>query len=179
MMRTLVLGWMLSCGAMLEGAAILSVDPAPVTAAVGQSFQVGVVLSGAPDLVAFQFDVLFPTFLSLDSVVEAGYFAANGVFFVPGVTGVGTVTGISDVLIAPGAPDPDTLVTLHFTALAEGTGTIGFANVLLLDSNFSEVELGEMGTGDVTVETAPVQVVPEPGSLLLLGCGLLLGLLKR
>lgn len=178
-MRTLLLGLILGCGPALHGAAILSVEPTPVHTTVGQSFQVGVTLTGLPDVIGFQFDVLFPEFLSLDSVVESGYFAANGVSFYGGTPGVGTVEGIFDVLISPGPlPEPDTLVLLTFTALTEGTGTISLANALLLDSTFAEAGIDALQAADVTVGPAPV--VPEPGSLLLLAGGLAaLRLLKR
>lgn len=179
-MRSLLLALIFTCASTVHGAAVLTITPTPVNVFTGESFQVGVTLSGLPDIVAFQFDVLFPEFLTLDGVTESGFFAANGVTFSPGTPGTGTVTGIFDALTGPGAiPDPDTLVLLDFTATAEGTGVISLANIMLLDSGFNEAELDEPGTAGVSVTTAPLADVPEPSSLLLLAAGLGLLAAKR
>lgn len=159
---TLLAGLWLYASTMYGGA-IVSVDPGTVNAGTGSGFSVGITLSGLPDVVGFQFDVVFPEFLSLDSVVESGYFAVNGVSFSPGTPGVGTVTGIFDILISPGPiPDPDTLVTLSFIALSAGTGTISVENVMLLDSSFFDAEIDAVNPASVTVAD-----VPEPASMLL------------
>ncbi len=179
-MRSLFLALALVCAPAAQAAAVLTITPTPVNVFTGQSFQVGVQLSGLPDIVAFQFDVLFPEFLTLDGVTESGFFAANGVTFSPGTTGTGTVTGIFDALIGPGPiPDPDTLVLLDFTANTEGAGVISLANILLLDSDFNEAELSEPGAAGVSVTLAPIADVPEPSSTLLLAAALGALALKR
>lgn len=179
-MRSLLLALTLTCASTVYGGAILTIAPSPVNVFTGDSFQVGVNLSGLPDIVAFQFDVLFPEFLTLDGVTESGFFAANGVTFSPGTPGTGTVTGIFDALIGPGAiPDPDTLVLLDFTANAEGSGAISLANILLLDSSFNEAALDEPGAAEVSVTAAPLADVPEPSSMMLLAAGLGLLAAKR
>jgi hypothetical protein len=157
----------------VPAAVILSVSPSPVEVAPGSSFQLNVTLSGFPDIVGFQFDVSYPSFLNLDTVTEGGFFAANGVTFSPGTAGVGTVTGISDVLISPGVPDPDTLVILGFTATGPGSGVVSLDNIVLLDSTFSTAIVDQTDPAIVTVTSSADVPEPESWVLVLIGLGLL------
>jgi hypothetical protein len=165
----------LACAPSARAAIILSVSPSPVSVAPGGSFQLNVTLSGFPDIVGFQFDVFYPDFLELDTVTEGGFFAANGVTFSPGAPGVGTVSGVSDVLISPGVPDPDVLMFLDFTATAPGTGAVSLDNIILLDSSFTETAVDQNNAAAVTSAANPV---PEPSTwlLMLMGGALLLAI---
>ena len=172
------------CAALLAiptafGGTIISVVPVQPIVSNGETFNVDVVISGLPDLIGFQFDLAFPNFLSLNSVTEAGYFAANGVSFSAGTPSADTVTGIFDVLVSPGVPDPDTLVRFSFTAFGLGTGNISLDNILLLNSSFEEVPVDENQFAEIAVIPGPPPTgteVPEPGgfSLTMVAAGVAL-----
>ena len=71
-------------------------------------------------------------------------------------------------------PDSFTLAILTFDALAVGTSDLNFHNVILGDVDafpFSET---------IILKSGSISVVPEPATLLLLGCGLIgLGMLGK
>ena len=156
-------------GGSLYAGAILSVEPSPGQVTVGSSFQMHITVSGAPDLVGFQMDVLFPSFLTLTGVEEAGFFAENGTYWSPGTPGTGVLAGVFDVAGAPGIPDPDSLFTLFFTAAGPGSGEVLLGGILLVDSSFGDLPVDAVNAAAVTSSA-----VPEPGSwmLALTGVGL-------
>ncbi len=155
----------------LAHAATLSLTPSPINTTLNSTFQVSVILSGLPDIVGFDLDIAFPSFLTLNSVIEDGYFAANGVSFTPGAAGPGSVTGIADVLTSPGAiPDPDTLVVLTFLATGAGTGTISFTRTDLVDSSFNFAIIDQLNDASVTVDGGAQ--IPEPAAVFSTALGL-------
>ena len=152
-----------------RAATIFSFAPAPVTASVGDTFDLHVVVlfTQAP-VGAFAFDVAFPAFLQvLSDPTEEGLFAATGCCFgwnsIDNVNGL--ISGLSDF---SGVADfgVDLLVDIPFTAVAVGTGQITFQNVSLSDSNGDAVAVDTLGTADVTVTPAP-----EPSTWGMAGVG--------
>jgi hypothetical protein len=164
--------------ALADDGAVVSLQPASSTISTGDTATVDVDISGASDLYAYQFDVLFgAATVSNASEMEGSFLAGGGTtFFIPGtVDNVGgSVTETANTLIGAisGVDGGGTLVVLQFTGLAPGTTSIDLANVILLDSNFNSI--------DFTTENASLTVqgggVPasEPSDLLLLGMGLIM-----
>jgi hypothetical protein len=142
-----------------------------VSANVGDTFDLNVVLVSDTPVSAFAFDVAFPTYLQvLSAPVEEGFFLANGCCFDPGtIDNVnGVISGINDVSIfdADGGADP--VVQIQFTAVAVGSGQqISFQNVSLSDPNFDLIPIDALGT--VNVDATPT---PEPATWAMAGLGI-------
>jgi len=149
---------------------VVSLNVSPNPAAIGNTVLVNVVISGAVDLYAYQFSLLFnPAVLQATTSTEGSFLPTAGTtFFVAGTVDntlgavnftVGTLLGMQ-----PGATGNGTLATLRFNAAALGTSTLGFRDVLLLDSDL----------GDITpqLQAGVVSVVPEASTWLMFGLGL-------
>jgi general secretion pathway protein D len=157
----------------------ISLLPSSPTLPVGGSVSVDVNVAGLSDIYAFQFDVIFnPAVLSAVSVAEGGLFSSVGVFFSPGTIDntAGAITFIGDSLSGPG-PGISTdgmLAQILFNAIGPGSSSVDLSNVLLLDSNLSDITATAIsGSVDVTG-------VPEPSYLpLLLAVGLGFGVCRR
>ena len=163
----------------------LSFVPAVQEVGVGTPLAVALVVSGlgdgtAPSLSAFDLDVLFdPLLLSVNSVafgdpVLGDQLDLFGLGSLTGVTpGVGSVN-----LFALSFDDPldldslqaesFTLATVTFDTLATGTSALELSINALGDA-VGNALTAEVLSGSVTATSTPV---PEPGSLLLLGSGL-------
>jgi hypothetical protein len=111
---------------------------------IGDTFEVDVNATGITDLYAFQFDLTFdPTILEADSVTEGAFLPSGGTtFFIPGtIDNVGgDISANADTLIGAisGVTGDGTLAEFDFTALADGTSAISFANNILLDSSLND-----------------------------------------
>lgn len=155
----------------------LNVNPGP--AGVGNTVLVDVNISGAVDLYAYQFSLLFnPAVLQATTSAEGSFLGTGGTtFFVAGTVDntLGAVNFTLGTLLGllPGVNGSGTLATLSFNAAALGSSTLGFRDVLLLDS-----ELLEMAP---TLQGGVVTVVPEPSTWLMFGLGLagVAGLARR
>jgi Cohesin domain/PEP-CTERM motif len=155
----------------------LNVNPSP--AGVGNTVLVDVNISGAVDLYAYQFSLLFnPAVLQATTSAEGSFLGTGGTtFFVAGTVDntLGAVNFTLGTLLGllPGVNGSGTLATLSFNAAALGSSTLGFRDVLLLDS-----ELLEMAP---TLQGGVVTVVPEPSTWLMFGLGLagVAGLARR
>jgi len=158
-------------------AATLSIAPDTVTAFQGNVFTLDVVVAGVTDLAAYQFDVLFPTFLNVNSVSTApgSFFDTNGigVGYLDLDNTNGTLTYVFNALSGggPGLTGDGILARIEFTAIAAGgPGQITLADPggmgILFDTTYS-IPL------DVTLQGASVSVneVPEPGTQWLLAFG--------
>ena len=155
----------------------LNVSPSP--AAEGNTVLVNVNISGAVDIYAYQFSLLFnPAVLQATTSTEGSFLPAGGsTFYVPGTVNntLGTVNFTIGTLLGtlPGVSGSGTLATLSFNAAALGTSTLGLRDVLLLDSELLEVA--------PTFTGGAVTVVPEPSTWLMFGLGLagVAGLARR
>lgn len=158
---------------------VISLNVGPNPAAVGNTVLVNVVISGAVDLYAYQFSLLFnPAVLQATGSTEGAFLPTGGTtFFVPGMVDntLGAVNFTVGTLLGtlPGVNGGGTLATLSFNATGLGTSTLGFRDVLVLDSELLDVT--------TQVQGSSVSVVPEPGSWLMLGLGLagVAGLARR
>lgn len=149
---------------------VLSLNVSPSTAGVGSTVNVQVQITGAVDLYAYQFSLLFnPTVLQATGATEGSFLGAGGTtFFVPGTLDntagavnftVGTLLGM-----LPGVSGDGVLATLSFNAAALGTSSFQFGDVVLLNSELADVTAQLQG--------GSVSVVPEPSTWLMFGLGL-------
>lgn len=164
MVGALMLGAMKSAYAV----PVLSLTtPSPVVP--GQSVVADVTISGAVDLFAYQFSLLFnPSALRATSVTEGPFLATGGSTFFDGGTidnATGTVSFILGTLLGAinGVNGSGVLAHVTFNVLQAGSTPITFNDVLVLDA-----------LGNVVPTLAPGVVVqiPEPGILLLLAMAL-------
>lgn len=147
---------------------------------VGSSVRVDLTVSNVADLYAFQLDVFFdPAILSAQSVDEAGYFLSNGVSFSPGSIDntAGSVRFIADALrgSSSAVAGSTTLATLTFAAVGSGTTNIVPANIILLDSQLSDISVS---AADLPIHVLGTSPVPEARSYELISIGLMALILR-
>ena len=115
-------------------------------------------------------------------MTEGDFLPLSGPTFFDGGTidnGSGTVSLIFDTLsgAVPGASGTGVLAHLSFTALAAGTSTLQFANLIALDSTLNDAGIG---TASATVTVgAPATDAPEPATWALVGICLCWAVLRR
>ena len=156
---------------------IVSIDPASNTVTAGSSFFLDIDITGVSDLFGFSFDLSYdPTLLAFNQITEGSVLpAAGATFFSEGDSSVsGGITNIFDVVLGavPGANGGGTLARINFTALGAGTSTVSLSNLFMLDSTISEIGASTQNAS-VTATASTASPVPEPGSLVLVGSGLL------
>ena len=166
----------------------LAAESATLTATSGQtSYSVGdnvcvnFTVSNVTDLYAFQFDVSFnPAILSTQSVAEAGYFLSNGVSFSPGTIDntAGSILFIADALSgnSPSVNGSTTLVSVTFAALRSGTTTVVPRNVVLLNSQLSDISTSAVGT---SIQVSDMNHVPEAKTYGLFSMGMMMLVASR
>lgn len=149
---------------------VVSVQPASLTTAVGQTFTLNIFISETSDLYAYQVDVGFnPTVLRAVSVTEGPFLATGGsTIFLPGIidNAGGAITYNGGMLTGalPGVSGAGSLLDVTFLALAPGSSNVQLYNVLAIDS----FGMGRtVTTAGATVSVSDT-VVPEPGTLVLL-----------
>ena len=133
---------------------------------VGDTFDVEVTIDGngiGQELLAFGFDVFDgsgTTFAYNSYTVDPGFMDTS--------FGINNVSGMAFT----GIPENDVLITtLHFTALAVGSDTL--STIGLYDGAFSGL-FYEIDGHDIVAELdIDVNPIPEPGTMLLLGSGLI------
>lgn len=157
-------------------AGTIFIQPPATVVAPGQSFSLGIAVSGVTDLFAYQFDIGFdPGVLAATGITEGSFLPTGGpTLFLPGTIDniAGTITFTAGLLLGPvpGVNGSGTLATIDFEALALGTSAIGLSGGILLDSTLAEIGFASQG-GSVTV--APRGVIPEPSTAWLFGAGLI------
>lgn len=167
-------------------APILSVGSATVN--VGDTFAIPISVSGANNLMAFQFDLNYNsailTALNFTDVGTAFDFAATaGGGSLTGITGFafpGLLSGVADSMSGAfaGLSGSGVVAQVQFRALATGFSPLVFSNVFL---DFAPAAFTN-GQVCVNGERACNQdgAVPEPGIVVLLGLGLVaLGIARR
>jgi general secretion pathway protein D len=150
---------------------VVSIQPSVSIPGVGETFDVLVEISSVSDLYAFQFDISFdPAILSAIDVTEGSFLPGGGfTFFIPGSIDniAGSISSTADILLSAvsGVSGSGTLADLQFQALTVGTSPVNLSNVILLDSNLSDIPYN--------TSNGSVSPVPEPSTVLLLGSGLI------
>ncbi len=152
------------------GAVVLTLKPSAATVSAGDALDVDVIVSelGAgvpPSVGAFDLDVAFDSLLFAPTGVDFGPFLGDPLtealtdfsFAVDGIVDFAEVSLLSPAELDALQPAEFLLATLHFTALADGSGSFGFA--------------GERRVDDAFGAKLPI---PAPGVALLLASGLLL-----
>jgi hypothetical protein len=154
---------------------IISVNPSGSAVNVGDSVSVDIVINGAVDLYAFQFDVGFdPSVLSATSIVEGALLPSGGAtIYLPGTisNASGTISFTADILetAVSGVTGSGTLARVSFQAIGAGSSPVNVLNVMLLDSTLSGIADTELaGTIRAIGSSA---AVPEPSTLALLLTG--------
>ena len=162
------LGALLACSVQASAAPLIGIEPETLSVSHGQSFGVYIVIHGATDLFAFQFDLSFdPRLLSAISVAEGGLLSSGGstIFFPGTIDNVGgrisfTLGTLTDSL--PGVDGTGALTGIVFRSRnASGIATLKLSDIILLDSNLADLDF-------VPPVPAPIAVVTEPGTLALL-----------
>lgn len=172
-LKTLALA--LSCCAFggAAFAASVYIDPASWTVSASTTFSLNIAASDMNDLYGYQFDLAYdPSKIRVLSIVEAAFLPDAGTTsFSAGMidNGAGTVTGAFDSLIgATGATGTGLLATITFEALGVGVSAVTLSNVLLLDSNMTEID-ASISSGSVTVNSASSVPIPPTAALIALG----------
>jgi general secretion pathway protein D len=154
-----LLGAGLGLSVAAQAVPVISVGSA--TVGIGNTFTIPVLITGATDLQAFQFDLAYaPAILSVLGFTDAGTdfeaAAAAGGGFLTGITGFdlgGTLSGVADSMsgASSGLSGSGLLVQIEFSALAAGTSALTLSNVLLdfSDSGF------DVTNGTVCVRASP------------------------
>jgi len=156
-------------------AATLSATSSQTSYTVGSSVRMDLTVSNVADLYAFQLDVSFdPAILSIQSADELGYFLSNGVAFSAGSidNAAGSIRFIGDALRgnAPAVAGSTTLAALTFAAIGSGITNVVPTNIILLDSQLSDIGVSATGLSIHVLGTSPV---PEPQSYEMIGTGML------
>jgi|KBSMisStandDraft_5_1062788.scaffolds.fasta_scaffold20302_4 Cohesin domain/PEP-CTERM motif len=161
---------------------IISVSPPASVVNVGNTVSVDIVINGAVDLYAFQFDIGFdPSILSATSIVEGALLPGGGsTIYLPGTisNASGTISFTADTLetAITGVTGSGTLAKVTFQAIGAGSSPVNVLNVTLLDSTLSGIaDTEQAGTIRAVGSSA---AVPEPTTLALVLTGVV-GLARR
>jgi hypothetical protein len=179
----------------------VSIQPAASSVTQGNTFFVDIAITGAADLVSFQFDLAFdPSILSANDPVLEGSFLSDvgGTTFFPGFVdnALGTISFVANALSGndPGATGNGVLARVSFNAIGTGSSalslTLGPFGSLIRDANGDLVVDDDPDSpffglfavafddqipsenGAVRVAAPSGAEVPEPSTLVLIGSGL-------
>ena len=163
------------------GQAVPILSAGSATVNVGDTFTIPITVSGASNLMAFQFDLSYNSailtalsFTDLGSAFDLATTAGGG--SLTGITGFllpGLLSGVADSMSGAftGLSGSGGLVQVQFRALASGISPLTFSNGFL---DFSPAGFS-VANGTVCVNGARAcdqgGTVPEPGTVALLGLG--------
>jgi hypothetical protein len=171
------------CARPVAAAPILSIAPSVLGVTQGDTFFLDINITDVNDLLGFQFGLQFdPTVLMANEVLEGGFLPSGGsTFFIPG--SIDNVAGLIDIsgdilLEFAGVSGDGRLARVSFTAISAGTSALGLSDVLLLDSLFNSIDASTQG-GSVTAAASTASPIPEPGTMVLVGSGLLVAWRNR
>jgi hypothetical protein len=162
--------WFFAATQPLLAAPVLTTS-APSSITAGNTFNVGVSISGVTDLYGFQFDLAYdPTLLSATGISEQSFLSTAGsTLFMPGTIDnvAGNVLGTAVTLfdLIPGASGSGMLIEFSFLALADGISPLTLANVLLVDSNNNLISDFTVSSTSLTINST---TIPEPSTISLL-----------
>lgn len=174
--NAVVASLVLACAApVIQAAPILSVEPPSISVSAGDTFSLDVFITNVTDLYGYQFDVSFdPGVLSAQAITEGSFLTTGGsTFFITGLIDnpVGLISFTANTLLGPdpGVTGSGALALVEFSAIGTGTSFVNLSNVVLLDSNLTDI------TADVIAGAVEVQdnsgSIPEPATLWLLALG--------
>jgi hypothetical protein len=153
-------------GSLANGQATISIDPTSQTTSTGTVVTIDVDIANVTNLYAYQFDLTFnPSVLTAVSSSEGSFLTTGGnsTFFIPGtnnnVDGVVSATADTILSAVPGVNGSGELAVFTFDAIGKGLSTLGFENVMLLDSSFNSISNTTTGA-TVTVGSGTAKV-PE------------------
>lgn len=165
-------GWFLIGKTFAQGApASVAISPATQPALLGDPVPVAVRVSGAENIGAYQFDVMFdPSIVQLTSVTDGGFLSTTGrtVVSLPPVidntTGVATV-GAYSFGTASGPSGAGDLATLTFTAVGVGSTNLALGNVVVSDVTGTTQPTSET-PGTIDIALAVPSPTPTPSTAL-------------
>ena len=180
-MKVRILGLVLLVGLVSRPALATSVSIQPATSSVtqGDTFTVDIAITGAADLVAYQFDLTFdPAVLAATGVTMGPFLTSGGgsSVFVPGdfTTTPGVISGTAETLVGgttPGVSGDGVLAHISFSAIAAGTSALTLSNdfflKLLRDANgdlVTDTDDQSLFFGDFIVDPNLVPITFENGS---------------
>lgn len=139
----------------------LRVSPTSQTANVGDAVTVEVWVDGVTNLGAYQFTLNFdPAVLNATGATDGGFLGSTGRSVVPLSSinnALGTITvGAASFGTEPGPDGTGLLATVTFSAAAEGTSTLTFSGIYMLDINANPIPVDTLQGGDVTVSFPPL-----------------------
>ncbi|NHZ33450.1 cohesin domain-containing protein [Massilia rubra] len=156
----------------------LSVNAVPSPVVSGGKVDLAVNISDITDLYGYQFTLSFDAaLLKASGVKEGAFLSGAGTTFSDGGkidNATGTISFVFNTLVGagPGASGSGQLGLFSFDTFGNGNAALTFSDVLFLDANLNEIA--------VAADGGSVRVVPEPGSFLLIGIGLVAaGVVRR
>ena len=163
--------------ASLAAAYSLQISPASQTVFQNDHAVFNVNVSGASGIGGYDFTLLFDSSILANPTVSFGSLLGAPDNSIPiQFPATGSIEAYEVSMIPPAdllfsQPANFTLFTLDFLATGIGTSRIAFDSIILSDVNGDPIRNFVTTGGEITVEAGQV-VVPEPGTMLLLGIGL-------